>query len=89
MTTGSICIMMLQEEQKERKVSARGTWVLVALLERACQAMLSLLSYPSGGLHQWKVKAAKSCERPLTSLPEIGAGPCECTRRLQESLGDF
>lgn len=39
-TTGSICIMLLQEEQKKRRVSVKITWVLVALLERGCQAVV-------------------------------------------------
>lgn len=29
LTSGSICIMRPQEEQKEGRMSARGTWVLV------------------------------------------------------------
>ena len=46
MTTESICIMRLQEEQKERRVSARGIWVVVTLLERGHQAMVSFALLP-------------------------------------------
>lgn len=46
LTSGSICIMQPQEEQKEGRMSARGTWVLVTLLERGHQAMVSFTLLP-------------------------------------------
>lgn len=45
LTTGPVRIMWLQD-QKETRVSAGGTWVLVALQERGCQAMVSFTLLP-------------------------------------------
>lgn len=39
--------MRLQEEQKERWVSVRGMWVLVALLGRRCHTVFSFTLLPT------------------------------------------
>lgn len=67
MTVKSTCIMWLQDEQEEGRISSGRTGGFVALLERGCQAVVSftlLFIWRSSNIEG----QSKSLEKPLESL---------------------